>query len=146
MAIGQQVLSQRDSELLISYLTVPYLRVPLVLTFFASGYPQLAYIPLPLYAGLWFAFYISNTCCYTCAYVRQGRHIFRLRMSLHMFVIYMSSYMSLCMTLCPRSSQARIGCTSCSQTSSAASWTLFFLSQVHNAAITYHPSPAACGL
>jgi hypothetical protein len=30
------VLSQRDSELLISFLTVPYLRLPLVLTFFAS--------------------------------------------------------------------------------------------------------------
>ncbi len=30
------VLSQRDSELLLSYLTVPYLRIPLVLTFFAS--------------------------------------------------------------------------------------------------------------
>lgn len=29
-------LSQRDSELLISYLTVPYLRVPLVMAFFAS--------------------------------------------------------------------------------------------------------------
>eukprot|EP01038_Epipyxis_sp_PR26KG_P004458 gene4458-6304_t len=31
-----QVLNQRDSELLISYLTVPYMRIPLVLTFFAS--------------------------------------------------------------------------------------------------------------
>jgi hypothetical protein len=30
------VLGQHDSELLISYLTVPYLRLPLVLTFFAS--------------------------------------------------------------------------------------------------------------
>ena len=33
----QAHLSQRDSELLLSYLTVPYLRVPLVLTFFASN-------------------------------------------------------------------------------------------------------------
>lgn len=32
----QQVLGQHDSELLISYLTVPYLRLPLVLTFFAT--------------------------------------------------------------------------------------------------------------
>ena len=31
-----QVLNQRDSELLISYLTVPYIRLPLVLTFFAT--------------------------------------------------------------------------------------------------------------
>jgi hypothetical protein len=31
-----QVLNQRDSELLISYLTVPYMRVPLILAFFAS--------------------------------------------------------------------------------------------------------------
>ena len=31
-----QVLGQRDSELLLSFLTVPYIRVPLVLTFFAS--------------------------------------------------------------------------------------------------------------
>jgi thiol-disulfide isomerase/thioredoxin len=31
-----QVLNQRDSELLISYMTVPYLRVPLILSFFAS--------------------------------------------------------------------------------------------------------------
>jgi hypothetical protein len=31
-----QVLNQRDSELLISYLTVPYMRIPLLLTFFAS--------------------------------------------------------------------------------------------------------------
>ena len=31
-----QILSQRDSELLISFLTVPYIRLPLVLTFFAS--------------------------------------------------------------------------------------------------------------
>ena len=31
-----QVLGQRDSELLISFLTVPYIRLPLVLTFFAS--------------------------------------------------------------------------------------------------------------
>lgn len=31
-----QVLNQRDSELLISYLTVPYMRIPLILTFFAS--------------------------------------------------------------------------------------------------------------
>jgi hypothetical protein len=31
-----QILGQHDSELLISYLTVPYLRLPLVLTFFAS--------------------------------------------------------------------------------------------------------------
>ena len=30
------MLGQRDSELLISFLTVPYLRVPLVLTFFAT--------------------------------------------------------------------------------------------------------------
>ena len=30
-----QLLSQRDSELLISFLTAPYLRLPLVLTFFA---------------------------------------------------------------------------------------------------------------
>ena len=30
------VLNQRDSELLISYMTVPYLRLPLILTFFAS--------------------------------------------------------------------------------------------------------------
>ncbi len=29
-------ISQRDSELLMSYLTVPYLRIPLVLSFFAS--------------------------------------------------------------------------------------------------------------
>lgn len=35
--MGQgQVLSQRDSELLFSFLTVPYLRLPLCLTFFAS--------------------------------------------------------------------------------------------------------------
>jgi hypothetical protein len=33
---GGSVLSQRDSELLLSFLTVPYLRLPLVLTFFAS--------------------------------------------------------------------------------------------------------------
>ena len=33
----QAHLSQRDSELLLSYLTVPYLRMPLVLTFFASN-------------------------------------------------------------------------------------------------------------
>jgi hypothetical protein len=31
-----QVLNQRDSELLISYLTVPYMRIPLLLAFFAS--------------------------------------------------------------------------------------------------------------
>ena len=31
-----QVLNQRDSELLISYLTVPYLRLPLILTFFST--------------------------------------------------------------------------------------------------------------
>eukprot|EP01033_Poteriospumella_lacustris_P010457 gene10460-7435_t len=31
-----QVLNQRDSELLISYMTVPYLRVPLIMSFFAS--------------------------------------------------------------------------------------------------------------
>ena len=31
-----QVLNQRDSELLISYLTVPYMRIPLVLTFFST--------------------------------------------------------------------------------------------------------------
>jgi hypothetical protein len=31
-----QVLNQRDSELLISYLTVPYMRLPLILSFFAS--------------------------------------------------------------------------------------------------------------
>ena len=30
------MLSQRDSELLLSFLTVPYLRLPLVWTFFAS--------------------------------------------------------------------------------------------------------------
>ncbi len=29
-------LGQRDSELLLSYLTVPYLRVPLIINFFAS--------------------------------------------------------------------------------------------------------------
>ena len=29
-------LSQRDSELLLSYLTVPYLRLPLVVSFFAQ--------------------------------------------------------------------------------------------------------------
>ena len=33
---NQQVLNQRDSELLLSYLTVPYMRIPLILTFFAS--------------------------------------------------------------------------------------------------------------
>ena len=33
---GQAVLGQRDSELLISFLTVPYIRLPLVLTFFSS--------------------------------------------------------------------------------------------------------------
>ena len=33
----QAHLSQRDSELLLSYLTVPYLRMPLVLTFFSSN-------------------------------------------------------------------------------------------------------------
>lgn len=33
---GGAVLNQRDSELLISYMTVPYLRLPLILTFFAS--------------------------------------------------------------------------------------------------------------
>ena len=31
-----QVLNQRDSELLISYLTVPYIRLPLILTFFST--------------------------------------------------------------------------------------------------------------
>jgi len=31
-----QILGQHDSELLLSYLTVPYIRLPLVLTFFAS--------------------------------------------------------------------------------------------------------------
>eukprot|EP01038_Epipyxis_sp_PR26KG_P004031 gene4031-5768_t len=31
-----QVLNQRDSELLISYLTVPYMRVPLIMSFFSS--------------------------------------------------------------------------------------------------------------
>lgn len=31
-----QVLNQRDSELLISYLTVPYMRLPLILSFFSS--------------------------------------------------------------------------------------------------------------
>ena len=31
-----QVLNQRDSELLLSYLTVPYMRLPLLLTFFAT--------------------------------------------------------------------------------------------------------------
>jgi hypothetical protein len=31
-----QVLTQRDSELLLSFLTVPYIRLPLVITFFAS--------------------------------------------------------------------------------------------------------------
>lgn len=30
------ILNQRDSELLISYLTVPYMRIPLLLTFFSS--------------------------------------------------------------------------------------------------------------
>ena len=34
--LAGQVLGQRDSELLLSYLTVPYIRVPLVLRFFAS--------------------------------------------------------------------------------------------------------------
>jgi len=34
--VAGQILSQRDSELLISFLTVPYLRLPLVLAFFAS--------------------------------------------------------------------------------------------------------------
>jgi hypothetical protein len=33
----QSVLSQRDSELLLSFLTVPYIRMPLVLQFFASN-------------------------------------------------------------------------------------------------------------
>jgi hypothetical protein len=33
----QGVLSQRDSELLLSYLTVPYIRMPLVLQFFSSN-------------------------------------------------------------------------------------------------------------
>ena len=33
---GGSLLNQRDSELLLSFLTVPYLRLPLVLTFFAS--------------------------------------------------------------------------------------------------------------
>lgn len=32
----EDALGQRDSELLISYLTVPYLRLPLVLTFFST--------------------------------------------------------------------------------------------------------------
>lgn len=32
-----QSLTQRDSELLNSYLTVPYMRIPLILTFFATG-------------------------------------------------------------------------------------------------------------
>jgi hypothetical protein len=31
-----QVLNQRDSELLLSYLTVPYIRLPLILTFFST--------------------------------------------------------------------------------------------------------------
>jgi hypothetical protein len=31
-----QVLNQRDSELLISYLTVPYMRLPLLITFFST--------------------------------------------------------------------------------------------------------------
>jgi hypothetical protein len=31
-----QVLNQRDSELLISYLTVPYMRIPLLMAFFSS--------------------------------------------------------------------------------------------------------------
>lgn len=31
-----QILNQRDSELLISYLTVPYMRLPLLITFFSS--------------------------------------------------------------------------------------------------------------
>ena len=31
-----QVLNQRDSELLLSYLTVPYLRLPLIITFFST--------------------------------------------------------------------------------------------------------------
>ena len=35
MAIGAQ-LGQRDSELLLSFLTVPYIRLPLVLNFFAA--------------------------------------------------------------------------------------------------------------
>lgn len=35
-AASAVLLSQRDSELLLSFLTVPYLRLPLVLTFFAS--------------------------------------------------------------------------------------------------------------
>ena len=34
--VDPAVLGQRDSELLISYLTVPYLRVPLVVTFFST--------------------------------------------------------------------------------------------------------------
>lgn len=33
---GSDILGQRDSELLLSYLTVPYLRLPLVLTFFST--------------------------------------------------------------------------------------------------------------
>jgi hypothetical protein len=32
----EDALGQRDSELLISYLTVPYLRLPLVVTFFST--------------------------------------------------------------------------------------------------------------
>ena len=32
-----QKLGQRDSELLLSYLTVPYIRIPLVLTFFTTN-------------------------------------------------------------------------------------------------------------
>lgn len=36
MTSSGQILGQRDSELLISFLTVPYIRLPLVLTFFAS--------------------------------------------------------------------------------------------------------------
>lgn len=31
-----QVLNQRDSELLLSYLTVPYMRLPLLLSFFST--------------------------------------------------------------------------------------------------------------
>ena len=37
LSVGAPVLSQQDSELLLSYLTVPYLRIPLVLSFFATN-------------------------------------------------------------------------------------------------------------
>ena len=34
--VSTRALGQHDSELLLSYLTVPYLRIPLVVSFFAS--------------------------------------------------------------------------------------------------------------